>query len=250
MFTENSNLSEMPTKRGPGRPPGRTPRGEHTRSELYEVATALIAERGYAGTTMRAVAQRAGVSPGLLYRYFPSKRAVVLALYDQLSADFARRAEAMPPGGWWRRFAFALETSMGTLGPHRDTLAGLTAILVGDPEEGLFAPGTVFSRRRVQQVFIRAVTEAADVPGRPTDAAALGRVLYLAHLAVILWWLLDRSRGQRTTRALVDLLKRGTRILAVGLRVPGTWAWVRKIDGLARDGLFGGDDGPAPEGRA
>ena len=44
----------------------------------------LIAERGYDATTLRDVAERAGVSAGLLYRYFPSKRAVVLALYDEL----------------------------------------------------------------------------------------------------------------------------------------------------------------------
>ena len=78
MFTKNGKS----TKRG--RPPGRTVEGEATRRRLYETAIRLIGEQGYEATTLRDVAKRAGVSAGLLYRYFPSKRSVVLALYDEL----------------------------------------------------------------------------------------------------------------------------------------------------------------------
>jgi len=52
----------------------------------------LIGERGYDAATLRDVAARAGVSPALLYRYFPNKRSVVLALYDELSG----RSRATP----------------------------------------------------------------------------------------------------------------------------------------------------------
>ena len=58
----------------------------------------LIAARGYEATTLRDIAKEAGVSVGLLYRYFPSKQAVVIALYDELSAEYARQAADMPPG--------------------------------------------------------------------------------------------------------------------------------------------------------
>ena len=70
---------------------------------------ALIAERGYEAATLRDVADRAGVSPALLYRYFRNKRAVVLALYDELSEQFAREADGMPRGRWPARFIHALE---------------------------------------------------------------------------------------------------------------------------------------------
>jgi AcrR family transcriptional regulator len=76
MFTKNNK----PPKRG--RPPGRTAEGEATRRTLYKTAIRFIGDRGYEATTLRDVATRAGVSAGLLYRYFPSKRSVVLALYD------------------------------------------------------------------------------------------------------------------------------------------------------------------------
>ena len=85
------------------------------------------------------------------------------------------------------------------LEPHRSALKGLIPVIVGDPEEGVFAEGMAFSRRRVQSAFESAVSGATDSPGTPL-AEALGRLLYLAHLAVLLWWLLDKSPRQRATR--------------------------------------------------
>src|SRR5205823_14724776 len=54
-----------PNRRGRGRPRGRTPHGVAARLSLYKTAIALIAERGYEATTLRAVADQAGVSVGL-----------------------------------------------------------------------------------------------------------------------------------------------------------------------------------------
>jgi hypothetical protein len=98
----------------------------------------------------------------------------------------------MPLGRWRDRFIFALKTSLQVLKPHQVALRALTPVLVGDPEEGIFSSSTAFSRRRVQHVFEQAVVGSSDGPKMPI-AAALGRLLYLIHLAVLLWWLLDKS---------------------------------------------------------
>ncbi len=128
MFTEN-------VKRGPGRPRGQTPQGLAAKDRLYRIAIRLIGERGYEATTLRDIADEAGVSVGLLYRYFPSKSAVILALYDDLSAEYARRAAGSPAGKWRDRFVFALTTSLRVLEPHRVALQALTPGLVADPRE-------------------------------------------------------------------------------------------------------------------
>src|SRR5918998_1114204 len=106
MFTQ----SVKPRKRG--RPPGRTPQGAAARDRLYATSIQMIATRGYEATTLRDIAKEAGVSVGLLYRYFPSKQAVVVALYDELSSEYARQAADMPTGRWRDRFLFALRTSL------------------------------------------------------------------------------------------------------------------------------------------
>jgi AcrR family transcriptional regulator len=218
MFTKNVKSTAAGAKRGRGRPPGPTAQGEETRQRLYDAAIALVAERGFEAATLRDVAARAGVSAGLLYRYFPSKRAVVLALYDDLSAQCVTRAVAMPAGSWRDRFAFTLDLSLQVLRPHRQALTSLIPVLVSTGDEGLFSPGVAFSRERVEGLFRAAVEGAKDAP-RGEVAAALGRLLYLAHLAVLLWWLLDRSAAQRATSGLVRLIRRALPALSWGLKL-------------------------------
>ena len=231
MFTENVK----PRKRGRRGVNGPGCRGEGT---SYATAIRLIAERGYEATTLRDIAKEAGVSVGLLYRYFPSKQAVVIALYDELSSEYARQAGEMPRGRWRDRFIFALNTSLHVLEPHQVALRALTPVLVGDPEEGIFATSTAFSRLRVQQVFEAAVVGASDAPKQPL-AEALGRLLYLVHLAVLLWWLLDKSSNQRATAALVSLTQQLLPSAALALRVPPVRRFVISVDELVREALFG-----------
>ena len=241
MFTEIVKEPKVSSqRRGPGRPPGRTNQGAAARLRLYNTAIKLIAERGYEATTLRDVAKRAGVSVGLLYRYFPSKQAVVLHLYDELSAEYAARAAEMDTGKWRDRFLFALTTSLQVLNTHRSTLAALVPVLVGDAQERLFAPATTFSRQRVQRVFHEAVVGATDAP-QPEVTTALARLLYLAHLAIILWWLLDKSPRQRATTALVALVKQALPASALTLRLPRVRAFVVAGDKLFRESLFHDD---------
>lgn len=196
-----------------------------------------MAERGYAGATLRDVAARVGVSPALLYRYFPGKRDVVLALYDDLSEAFAREAADLPPGRWRLRVVWALERSLAVLGPHRVTMRALAPVLVGDAEDGVFATRTALSRARVQAVFHTAVAGASDAPKAPL-AAAVGRLCYLAHLGVVLWWLLDRSPGQRATTALVTVLRDLLPSVSLALQLPPVRRAVRALDGLVGEALL------------
>ncbi|MCA9542854.1 MAG: helix-turn-helix transcriptional regulator [Myxococcales bacterium] len=200
------------------------------------MASALMAARGYEGTTLRAIAAEAGVSVGALYKHFPNKQAVVLALYDQASADFVATC-TLPEGPWRARFLAALDHSLATLAPHRPLLAELVPVLVGDRQQGLFAADTAFSRARVEGVFLQA---AAGAPA----AEDLGRSLYLLHLAVVLFWLLDESPEQQATAAVRRLLAQGLTPLSVALRLPGAAAVLRRLAGALTAGLFGGQ-GPA-----
>lgn len=57
--------------------------GDARRAAIIDAARLLFAEQGLAGTT-RQIAQRLGVTQALLYRYFPSKEALVQAVYDSV----------------------------------------------------------------------------------------------------------------------------------------------------------------------
>ena len=120
---------------------------------------------------------------------------------------------------------------------YRRTLSALVPVLIGDPDDGLFAPRTAFSRRRVQSVFHEAVGAARDAP-KPDIVGPLGRLLYLVHLAVLLWWLLDKSARQRATTGLVTLIQRTLSLAALALPLPPVQMIIRSGDTLFREALF------------
>jgi AcrR family transcriptional regulator len=61
------------------------------RSQLFDVALALFAERGYAATTMDDIAEAAGVTKPLVYQHFESKRALYLEIMDVFSLQLVDR---------------------------------------------------------------------------------------------------------------------------------------------------------------
>lgn len=54
------------------------------RRQFLEAALELFAARGVRGASMRDLARRVGVQPGAAYHYFPSKRALLLAVFEDL----------------------------------------------------------------------------------------------------------------------------------------------------------------------
>ena len=58
-------------------------RSRETVGFVLEAAAQLFGELGYEGTTTNRVAERAGVSIGSVYQYFPNKEALLLALAER-----------------------------------------------------------------------------------------------------------------------------------------------------------------------
>lgn len=54
--------------------------GTRTAEAIREAAIDLIAARGFEAMTLRELAERVGIQPGSIYRYFPSKAQLLVAL--------------------------------------------------------------------------------------------------------------------------------------------------------------------------
>ena len=67
---------------GGGRGRGRRPGGPDTRGQILMAARRSFAEKGYGGTTIRAVAGDANVDPSLVHHYFGSKDDLFLAALE------------------------------------------------------------------------------------------------------------------------------------------------------------------------
>jgi AcrR family transcriptional regulator len=74
-------------------PASRAERRARTRQQIMTAARELFAERGYIETTIRAIAQRAGVDPALVMQHFGTKS----ALFDEVS-DIALALDAAMDG--------------------------------------------------------------------------------------------------------------------------------------------------------
>jgi AcrR family transcriptional regulator len=98
-----------------GRPPDRPDR----RESLMEAALACFVERGFYGTAMPQIAEKAGVASGTIYHYFDSKEALVNALYRWWKGVVAERVlKAFPQDApareqfrviWHEMIAFAID---------------------------------------------------------------------------------------------------------------------------------------------
>lgn len=67
-------------------------RGREVRQRLMTAATELVAERGWSAVSTRALAERAGVVPGVVHYHFPSVRALLrdatVAAMHELIGEF------------------------------------------------------------------------------------------------------------------------------------------------------------------
>lgn len=62
-------------------------RGAHTGRGIYEAAVRLIFERGYHGTSQRAIADAVGLQMSSLYHYFPSKQDLLVEIMARSMQD-------------------------------------------------------------------------------------------------------------------------------------------------------------------
>ncbi|MEV3990921.1 TetR/AcrR family transcriptional regulator [Streptomyces sp. NPDC049837] len=67
--------------------PDSTRRSERSRRAIYDAALALVGEVGYARTTIEGIAARAGVGKQTIYRWWPSKAAVLLEAFVDLGVQ-------------------------------------------------------------------------------------------------------------------------------------------------------------------
>ncbi len=75
-------------------------RSKFTVNAIFEAAVQVFTENGYAGATTDSIAERAGVSIGTLYQYFPNKKAILIGIWERGMSDADARRDAFASGSW------------------------------------------------------------------------------------------------------------------------------------------------------
>lgn len=71
---------------------------QQRRAMIAAAAAAVIAEQGLQGTTMRVIAQQAGVSKGIVEHYFANKDEVIEAALEQMNLRYLAREQELTAG--------------------------------------------------------------------------------------------------------------------------------------------------------
>jgi TetR/AcrR family transcriptional regulator, cholesterol catabolism regulator len=166
------------------------------RKRILDATLALASKGGYDAVQMRAVAERADVAVGTLYRYFPSK---VHLLVSALAREFERidNRRRIPPGDSPQERMHLMLVQI-TKAMQRDPL--LTEAMT---RAFMFADASAAAEvdrvgKAMDRLFARAMSD-----GEPTERQlAIARVISDVWLSNLVAWLTRRSSATDVTARL------------------------------------------------
>jgi AcrR family transcriptional regulator len=198
-----------------GRARPKTGKSEQTRAVILDTAMRLFQERGYDKTTMRAIAQEAGVSVGNAYYYFESKEFLIQGFYDVMTQAHALDARSRMEGV--RDFAERLDITLVSwldVAAEYHEFAAQFFRTAADPDSSLspFSNESHPARATAVALF-RDVLDESDL-GPKIDAELaelLPDLLWLHLMVVVLYWVFDRTPDTERTR---EFVRRSTPFVA------------------------------------
>jgi len=183
------------------------PKSDETRARILNAALVLFRDKGFDQSTIREIAAEAGVATGSAYYYFASKEAMVMAFYQRASDEMQPMlAEALAGSQKLEsRLRALIDVKLRYFDPNRAFLGALLRH-AADPSHPLspFSPQTKSIRDADIAVFDRAIEES-EIRVAKDLRADLPRLLWLYQMALIFFWLSDRSPGHTRTMRLTDL---------------------------------------------
>jgi AcrR family transcriptional regulator len=184
----------------------KTAKGEQTKALILSTALEMLQERGYERTTMRAIAQKAGVSLGNAYHYFGSKDHLIQEFYHRTHEDHLRVSlpALQQDSSLKERLHSVIRLKIDTLEPYHE-FAGVLFQTAADPHSPLnpFAHAAAPVRGDSIKLFENVVEQTkARIPD--DLRAELPYLLWLYHMGIILFWIHDSSRKRARTYRLID----------------------------------------------
>ncbi|HZN05941.1 MAG TPA: TetR family transcriptional regulator [Pyrinomonadaceae bacterium] len=181
-------------------------KSDQTRALILDTALTMFRERGYEQTTMRAIAEKAGVSLGNAYYYFRSKEHLIQAFYQSMHDDHVavalpalEKAETLKA-----RLLAVVRLKIETMKPYHQ-FAGVLFKTAADPQSPLNPFAEEANPVRVASIKLFEKVVEGSTARVPKDLKAeLPYLLWVFHMGIILFWIHDRSPKHRRTYRLID----------------------------------------------
>lgn len=179
-------------------------KSEQTKQLVIDTALGMFRSQGYEKTTMRAIAATAGISLGSAYYYFESKDDLVQELYARIQAEHRAQAMAAIEGevNFARRLATVLDTGITVMAPFHDFGGAFIQTAISPSSAANpFSEASAGSKQDSIELF-RHTLDGSNLNVPASLRADLPELLWLGYLALVYFWVGDRSEGQQKTRKL------------------------------------------------
>ncbi|MEU3280080.1 TetR/AcrR family transcriptional regulator [Streptomyces antibioticus] len=199
-------------------PSGASPasKSEQTRALILETAMRLFQERGYDKTTMRAIAQEAGVSVGNAYYYFAGKEWLIQGFYDRLAAEHreAVRDILARETSLEARMAGVLRTWLDVAKPYHEFAVQFFKN-AADPDSPLSPFSAESEHAREEAIAVHREVLAGSKAKVPEELReVLPELMWLSQMGLVMYWIYDRTEGRERSYRLAG---RGARLTARGV---------------------------------
>ena len=191
------------------------PTSSSTRIRIMQAATQLFAETGYAGTTIRAIAELAGFNELTLYRHFGSKENLVKAIVDEFGGlAIAEDLESQLSGDYIQDLAL-IGNELITVLTERNHIVRMAICEASRfPEiQQSIAENPRQIQRFLTEYFTKQIAEKVIHPDHP-EALAQAFLGMFFFYAVMQGFLLDSSssdlHSDEIVKQFVTLFVRGT----------------------------------------
>ncbi|MFB4319550.1 TetR/AcrR family transcriptional regulator [Actinomadura sp. 21ATH] len=177
---------------------------------LFRAAVEVIGEHGYHGTSTRAVAARAGMSPAAMYMHFPTKEDLLYQISrtgHELTLELVRDAAAGADDPAER--VHAIVTALVRWHAEHSTVARILQYEHASLSD-VHRSEIIALRRRTEEVLREAIDDGVRT-GRFDAAAVPTGELAIMSLAIDVarWYPVQRRRGpEQIARAYADLALR------------------------------------------
>ncbi len=184
---------------------------EQRRELIVQAAAALFAARGYTGARLEDIAVEAGITKQLLYRHFPDKSALYMALLERHRDDLTNFLAAVPSTGTLEeRLRAVTEVWLDYVETHAYAWTLLFRDSGGGPDIQAFRR-EVHARAREVLVTLLGDLSGGHIPEH--ELQPLAELLSMGQAALVLWWIEnpELARGavvDAITRVWVGVLER------------------------------------------
>jgi len=216
----------------------KTRKGEQTRERILDAALELFRERGYEETTMRAIAEAAGVAVGNAYYYFRAKEHLVQAFYERTHEEHLEASREILAGeqDLGARLRGVMLKKVETAMPYH-RLSGVLFSAAADPRSPLnpFSEESRPLRERATALFAEVLDGSSLKVRNRRLKAELPNLLWTYHMGILLFWVHDDSPGCIRTYRLLDRTVAMVARLITLARLPLLRPLVNNVLGLMED---------------